>query len=42
MGFDERIIDSDDIDIIVLNGISEDDTANAAETVDTYLDGRHF
>jgi hypothetical protein len=42
VGFYERIVDGNDIDIIVLNGISEDDTTNAAETVDSNLDWRHF
>jgi hypothetical protein len=37
VGFNEGIVDSDDVDVIVLNGISEDDTTNAAETVDTDL-----
>lgn len=37
MGFNEGIVDSDDVDVIVLNGISEDNTTNAAETVDTDL-----
>jgi hypothetical protein len=40
VGFNERIVDSNDIDVIVLNGISEDNTTNAAETVDSNLD-RH-
>jgi hypothetical protein len=33
----ERIIDSYDVDVIVLNGISEDDTANTTEAVDANL-----
>lgn len=40
-GVNEGVVDSDDIDLAVLNGIAEDDTANAAETVDTSLDN-HF
>jgi hypothetical protein len=35
MGFNERIVDGNDINLVVLNGISEDDTTNAAKTVDT-------
>jgi hypothetical protein len=42
VGFNERIVDGDDIDVIVLDSVSEDDTTNAAETVDSNLDGRHF
>ena len=38
----EWIIDSDNVNIIVLDGVSEDDTANSAETVDTDLDWCHF
>jgi hypothetical protein len=41
VGFNERIVDSDDFDVIVLDGISEDDTTNAAETIDANLDGSH-
>jgi hypothetical protein len=40
VGFNEGIVDSDNFNVIVLNGISEDDTTNAAETVDSNLD-RH-
>lgn len=32
MGFDEGVVDGDDIDFIILDGISEDDTADTAET----------
>jgi hypothetical protein len=41
VGFNERIVDSDDFDVIVLDGISEDDTTNTAETIDANLDGSH-
>lgn len=41
LGLDERIVDSDNLDVGVLNGVAEDDTANAAETVDANLDGSH-
>lgn len=37
----EGVVDSDNIDITVLDGIAKDDTANAAKTVDTSLDN-HF
>lgn len=40
MGFNERIVDSDNVNVIVLDGISEDNAANAAKTVDSNLD-RH-
>lgn len=41
VGFNERIVDGDDVDIIVLDGIAEDDTTNAAESVDANLGGSH-
>lgn len=41
VGFNERIIDGDDINVFVLNGISEDDTTNTAESVDANLCGSH-
>lgn len=34
----EGVVDSDDLDIRVANRVAEDNTANAAETVDTNLD----
>ena len=40
VGFNERIVDGDDVNVIVLNGISENNTTNAAETVDSDFD-RH-
>jgi hypothetical protein len=36
-GFNERIIDSYDVDIIVFNGISEDDSPNTTEAIDANL-----
>jgi len=33
----ERIIDGYDVDVIVLNGISEDDSPNTAEAIDADL-----
>jgi hypothetical protein len=41
LGLNERIVDSNDLNLRVLNGIAEDDTANAAEAVDADLDD-HF
>ena len=41
MWLNERIVDGDDINIIMLNGISENDTTDTAETVDTNLSGCH-
>jgi hypothetical protein len=41
VGFNERIVDSDNVNVIVLDSISEDDTTNAAETIDANLDGSH-
>ena len=40
VGFNEGIVDGNNINVIVLNGISKDNTANAAKTVDSNLD-RH-
>lgn len=37
LGVDEGVVDSNNIDIAVLNGIAEDNTSNAAETVDSNL-----
>jgi len=34
---DEGVVDSDDVDVIVLDGVPEDDTANATEAVDSDL-----
>jgi len=41
-GLDEGVVDGNDLDLGVLDGVAEDDTANAAETVDANLDGSHF
>ena len=37
---DEGVVDGDDIDISVLNGVSEDDTSDSTESVDSDVD--HF
>jgi len=37
VGFNERIIDGDNVDIVMLNGISEDNTTDTPETVDSDL-----
>ena len=41
MGFNEGIVDGDDVDVIVLNSIAEDDTTNTAESVDANLGRSH-
>jgi hypothetical protein len=41
LGLNERVIDSNDLDIVVLNGIAEDNATDTAETVDADLDN-HF
>jgi hypothetical protein len=41
VGFDEGVVDGDDIDFIILDGISEDDTTDTAETVDAKLCWSH-
>jgi len=38
VNLNEGVVDSDNVDVVVLNGISEDDTANTTETVDTDLE----
>ena len=38
---DKRVVDGDDVDIIMFDGISIDDPPNSAETVDSDI-GRHF
>lgn len=40
-GVNEGVVDSNNLNIAVLDGIAEYDTTNAAETVDTSLDN-HF
>jgi hypothetical protein len=42
LGLNEGVVDSNDLDIRVLNGIAEDDTTDTAETVDADLDRSHF
>jgi len=37
----EGVVDGDNVDVVVLNRIAEDDTADTTETVDTNLDGCH-
>ena len=41
LGLNEGIVDSDDLDVIVLNGIAENNATDTAETVDADLDD-HF
>ena len=41
MNLNEGVVDSDNVDVVVLNRIAEDDTADTTETVDTNLDGCH-
>jgi hypothetical protein len=41
MRLNEWIVDSNDIDILVLNGITEDDTTNTTEAIDSDLDWSH-
>jgi hypothetical protein len=41
VGLDEGVVDGDDRDVGVLKGISEDDTTNTAETIDSNLYGGH-
>jgi hypothetical protein len=41
LGLNEGVVDGNDLDLRVLNGIAEDDAANTAETVDADLDD-HF
>jgi hypothetical protein len=38
----EGVVDSNNLDVGVLDGIAEDDTADTTETVDADLDGSHF
>jgi hypothetical protein len=40
-GVNERVVNGNDLDVGVLNGIAEDDTSNAAEAVDADLYGSH-
>ncbi len=38
VGLDEGIVHSDDLDIVVLDGIAEDNAADTTKTVDADLD----
>lgn len=40
-GLNEGVVDSNDVDVIVLDRVAEDDTANTAKSVDANLDD-HF
>jgi hypothetical protein len=37
VGLDEGVVHGDNVDVVVLDSIAEDDTANATESVDTDL-----
>jgi len=37
LGLNEGVVHGDDVDVLVLDGVAEDDATNAAETVDTDL-----
>ena len=37
----ERVVDSDDLNVGVFDSVAEDDTADTTETVDADLDGSH-
>lgn len=41
MWLNERIVDSDNVDIVVLNSVSENDAADTTKTVDSDLDWCH-
>lgn len=41
MGFNERVVDGDDFEVLVLDRIAEDDTPDPTEAVDADLDGSH-
>jgi hypothetical protein len=41
VSLNERVVDSDDLDVGVLDSVAEDDAANATEAVDANLDGSH-
>jgi hypothetical protein len=38
----EGVVDSNNLDLGVLDGVAEDDAADTTETVDANLDGSHF
>lgn len=40
-GLNEGVVDRNDVDVIVLDGVAEDDTADTAKSVDANLDD-HF
>jgi hypothetical protein len=42
LGLNEGVVDGDNLDVGVLDSVAEDDTTDAAETVDADLDGSHF
>ena len=42
VGLNEGIVDGNDLDIGVLDGIAENNAANATEAVDSNLDGSHI
>lgn len=41
LGINEGVVDGDNLNVGVLDGVAEDDTTDAAETVDANLDGSH-
>ena len=38
VGLDEGVVDGHNLDVVVLDGVAEDDATNAAEAVDANLD----
>lgn len=41
-GLNEGVVDSDNIDVVKLDGIAEDNASNATEAVDSDLCGSHL
>lgn len=41
LGLNEGVVDGDNLNVLVLDGVAEDDTTDAAETVDADLDRSH-
>jgi hypothetical protein len=41
VNLNEGVIDGDNADVVMLDSISEDDTADTTETVDANLNGSH-
>jgi hypothetical protein len=41
VNLNEGVVDGDNVDVVVLNSIAEDDTADTTETVDANLNGSH-